>query len=475
MLNSDLVYETTLFVALTVLLILYVSLESARAIKRSRYNALVMPPVLASVITFVLGYGISNLVLLDKSADLPFVPYFYSQSSLRWLIIAQLYALIAAFAMWRGYYLKIWAVNASHWGKKLNASGYIRQRLHLNWFFIWLCVGLAVASRLLQISLGVYGYSSDIPRLYELAAYRQYMDLFAGLGLASLLCLSLTYFSARSRKSGFLLGSLLCVLFLEVFLGLMSGFKGLTILPIIIVGLGYYVGQQKLPKAWMVVAMLALFIAYQIVEPFRELRYDRYSFDNRSSLAIASAVSGLAFSDARFNQEFGVEKFLLRSNNTLWSAVSIAYNDTVGLDEGAPQFLSRFMLSPIFAYIPRLIWPTKPYSNIGYWYNVKVMGAPTTTRSSTGMSPIGYLYFGGGGALVFMGFFTIGMAQRLIFEVFANSGGGGWVVFFGVLQTLVIIDSDVGAIFTNLFRTIPLLILVQLLLFKPQAHRKRIA
>ena len=72
------------------------------------------------------------------------------------------------------------------------------------------------------------------------------------------------------------------------------------------------------------------------------------------------------------------------------------------MTEEDPKFLENILSSPAYAVIPRFLWPSKPYGDVGAWFNRVVFGG--SIYSATGMSPIGYLYLAGGAAVVVVGF-----------------------------------------------------------------------
>jgi len=82
------------------------------------------------------------------------------------------------------------------------------------------------------------------------------------------------------------------------------------------------------------------------------------------------------------------------------------------------------------------------------------------------MSPFTYLYFAGGFVAVFMGFFVVGVVQRVWLERFLLAGSGGVVIYMGMLGGLVNIDSSFNTFFIGLVRLFPLLLLAQYGLFK---------
>ncbi len=224
--------------------------------------------------------------------------------------------------------------------------------------------------------------------------------------------------------------------------------------------------KKRLPTSWAIAAMVIMVVAYQVIEPFRVIRYQDPGFQNRNIVEIAQVMGDIALDSNQAGYGQWIGPMMQRMNYTVFAARSIAFKEEVGLDHTDPDFVERMILSPLYAYIPRLIWTSKPYANLGRWYNVKVFGRPETTVTSVAMSPVGYLYFAGGVLGVFLGFVVIGVFQRLVYEAFARAGGGGWVVYLGVLYSLVVIGSDVGGIFTTVFRFVPIMLVGQYFLFR---------
>lgn len=156
--------------------------------------------------------------------------------------------------------------------------------------------------------------------------------------------------------------------------------------------------------------------------------------------------------------------FLARSNLTWVGSLGIEYAANNKLPAGSPEFLGNILLAPAHAVVPRLLWDSKPVENIGLWYTNEVMGYDFL--SSTGMSPFTYLNFAGGPLAVIVGLLIVGIIQRSLFDGLRNFGCGGMIVLFGLLGTLVNIDSAFNTFFVGLIRFIPIMVFAQYLLVK---------
>ena len=456
--------EESLFIVLTFSLCIYLFIEIQRIIQQNRGQWILNPVVMASFLTFGLSFAFSNFIfIIDKNLS---IYYFLSSTSYYWMNMAMTYVFLAVFAMWRGYH-SIFGRNIS---KKLWVSSFfkrvLRKEFDLRWPFIIICIIIIFLSRILKINLGIFGYSSETKQLFALADFTQYLALTDSLAKILLVGIALAYFSGKYHHLSALRILLVAMTGIEIVVGFLLGFKSAVIFPIITVGVCYYICKRKVPKKMVLATLILLILSYLIIEPFRIERYSNPNFQTRNLGSIMSAMAPQDVDNSMYNLHNQMIVFAKRMNLTQESALAIHYAQRVGLSENSPKFLTNILLSPIYAYIPRIIWKSKPLGNIGYWFNVEVRGAPWETKSSVAMSPIGYLYFSGGGLCVFIFFFIIGNIQRIIYERFWTQDSGCLIVYLGVLSNLSLINSAVDGLFITLFRNIPLLLLFQYLLYK---------
>lgn len=455
-------------VVLTLILLAYLAYEVRMLTMAQKDRPFLSPVVLASILTFVVSFGITNVLWLLPDQDYPEMILGYS--AYEWMAHAMLYVLLAAFAMWQGYRAGIgkWIANKL-WQMPL-LKRLLRSKFELRFEFVILCIVLSFFARYLQVSLGLYGYNSEMEQLYSLANYREYIDIVASLGRVALLGCALTLFS--SAKNNFTHKLLLVgIVTEEVLFGFLSGFKGQVIIPLVLIGLSYYSIKGHLSKKVVFAAIGLIAPAYAVIEPYRVVRYSDPTFQNRDMVRIGSVMVN------QLQGEQGVDNkvlndpteyfsnFVSRLNATPETARAIQYMDESGLSQNAPEFLNNLLLVPVHAFIPRLLMPTKPFQNIGLWFANEVLEQDTTVNSMA-MGPIGYLYFGGGALLVFLGFFLIGVLQRVVYCRFWLAGSGGLVVLLGLSSSLAVIDSSFDSIFINLIRHFLLILGCQYLLFR---------
>ena len=111
---------------------------------------------------------------------------------------------------------------------------------------IVILVIISLASRLIAIRLGVYGYSSEIDQLSELGGVTQYLSMTQGLGKLALMVVALRYFSPAERSSHLVLW-FWGLLGYEIIFGFLSGFKSQVVMPVIILGVAMYMRRGRLP------------------------------------------------------------------------------------------------------------------------------------------------------------------------------------------------------------------------------------
>ncbi|HXH86159.1 MAG TPA: hypothetical protein VNI35_04995 [Nitrospira sp.] len=457
-------------VAYTMLLLGYLAAEAWNLRKYDRRWHWLNPVVLASLFTFALSFGASNALFFLPDDVVGLVGL--EPLATPWMNQLMLLVVLAAIAMWSGY--DSWM--GIELGRMVQKSRFLRQWItpstQVNRPIIYMCITVSLGARFLMISLGVYGFSSDYGQLIGVAGYTQYLSIAESLGQLALLGVAIHCF-ASTRASLFDRQLLILVLGYEVAFGFLSGFKSQVFMPFIVVGLAYYSQRQRFPR-WMIPAVLvALIAAYAVIEPFREARYHDASFDSTDVGSIASTMATAGDDKGDGEERAGTAlSVLARINMTYVASRGIEYAATTKLPEDSPNFLGDILLAPVHAIVPRILWEGKPFQNIGLWYTVEVMGygLEDGILSSTAMGPVTYLNFAGGSLAVVVGFFVVGVLQRVLFDGLRSFGGGGLIVFFGLLRILVLIDSAYNTLFVSLIRLLPLLLFAQyVLLIRPRS------
>ena len=459
------------FFAITALVLVYLAIEVSRLRRVHPERWLLNPIVLCSFITFVLSYGVTNVEFFLTDTRLESVGLVPDVTpamvNLMWLVLC------GAVAMWAGYWSPIAARLANRSSIIKFATRYLPQTDVLRSVALPVLFAVSLLTRLLQVRLGVFGYSADYDQLIAMGAVTQYLAFGSGLGKVALVLAAMQFYAHRSSLSA--RRWLYFLLLVEVSFGFLSGFKSAVIMPAVTVAFCQYLRTGRFSKSWIVVVVVGLLVAYAVIEPFRLARYGNSTFSGTSVVSIAGTLieSAGSSADDTVNEVGGSAPVLFsiasRSNLTNISSFGIEYADIHPImPAGSPNFLSDLFLAPLHAWIPRFIWGSKPLGNLGLWYNQEVM--QMSDFSSSGMGPFTYLYFAGGVVAVFVGFLFVGVVQRCLFFLLqpASSIAGG-AVFLAMLSTVAVIDSAFNSIIVSLCRELPLALLIMFLLFRGRA------
>ena len=460
--SLDVLSQRGLFTAMTLLLLAYLAAELSRLRRVHPQRWLINPVAMASFLTFGLSFGVSNVLFFlppETIGAVGLVPDVTpAMVKLMWLV------LLGAIAMWLGYWSPL-AARLSGAGMQRRASRWIRKSPRPRALAVPLLLLTAVAARLLQVRLGVFGYSSSHEQLSALGGITQYLGMLASLGLLALVLAALTYFwqpgSARNK------GWLVAALVIEVAFGLLSGFKSQVAMPFVIVGICQYVRNGRLPATWIAGFLVALVFAYGVIEPFRNaIRADGGGQRSFAQIAGTMATAQSGHDTERAGDAPTWVKILARSSLTLDGSVGIEYKDSrEAMPEGSPKFLTNMLLAPAYAWIPRIIWTEKPVGNLGLWYTRVVM--KRNVLSATASGPFTYLYFAGGILAVMVFFGLLGIVHRVFFFLLTPSEKpAGALIFFAMLQTLTNVPTALDGMLVDMFRTLPLLVLLQFALFR---------
>lgn len=461
-----LVSNEIIFTSKSIILTSILLIEIIRIKKITLENWYLHPTILALFYTFILGFGITNLIyILPNSFYYNTIFYRFGPNPYELLNKTINYALIASCGMLIGYRLNIGNTIFNAMSRFLNLKRYLKKSYKIkfgNFLFFYI---ISLSAKLYAIQIGIYGFSSTSEALAAASGQAQIIYYLSGIGKLLLLVISLAYYSGQSEFKLKILFYL--VLVTELIFGFLSGSKGPIVLVFLIPLLSYIYFYKKLNRTLVISVVISLIIAYAIIEPFRMLRkqdlgfqsdvnyisttmIDAYSMNQSRELADVSTIETMTF------------RILARQNYILDAAKAIEYDETFTLSAHDPDFRMRLLTFPMQAFIPRAIWSSKPEENIGGWFAQKVWGFPPGT--SIAMTPIGFLNFAGGITLIFLIFMLIGIAQKSFWNLI-DYNSGGVLLFFTLLWSVVYIDSTVNTIPVGWLRDIPLIIIFQRFIF----------
>lgn len=462
-LSADLIVGFQGLTAYTLLLLLYLYTETRKLRSRQPHLFWINPVVLASIFTFVMAFGITNVLYFLPEPVV--VSVGMQPIATPWMNQLMFLVVLGAISMWVGYYSGAGRATARALQRSRILRKWLSPSVRINRAALYVSLAISLLARLWAVKLGVYGYSATYEKLIAAASYTQYLAMAESLGKLALVAVALQCFaSQRAALSDRQL--LWLVLGYEVAFGFLSGFKSAVVMPVIIVGIVYYSQRSRWPRWLMPAAVVAVMAAYAVIEPFRAAHNEDAGFIGTS---LGNIVTTLTSTGGSNSSDLGGGAstwlwMLARSNLTYVGSLGIEYAANSELPADSPDFLGDILLAPVHALVPRVLWGSKSMQNIGLWYTQEVMGLGH--YSSTAMGPFTYLNFAGGPLAVVLGFLAVGIFQRALFDGLRHFGGGGFIVLFGLLGTLVNIDSAFNSFFIGIIRFLPILVVVQYMLLQ---------
>ncbi|SEK11249.1 hypothetical protein MAA5396_04720 [Marinovum algicola] len=453
-------------------LAVYLAVEAHLLLRRADALSLLSPAFLALLFHFALSYLAGPTMAAFEPTVMTRFAFWLPDFDAA-LTDTLILAMIAAFCMLRSYALA--RPFARGLRRSLKRMPALRREIRPN-----VTVALAMQVGYLAlvayaIDLGVYGLLSRPEALERHLDAVALFNLGLAAGSLSYFLLLLHYFGRRGRASSVETAAIVALIALHVALGLLAAFKSQAVFPFVIAGFAYFLTHRRLPVGFLAMALLALVVAYAVVEPFRGYLALRGEPPGSVVEAVETLETAFRLREQVTQQHDNTvaERVAERVDLSGMSMLALDYVDRGNLqDHRRREFQNSILLAPILAYIPRAVWPNKPsFQDVGRWFNQRVRGHWWDETTSVGMGPIGYLYVTGGILGVILGFALFGGLQALIFEGFGRAGAGGLIVYLSVAANLVMIPSAFGPVVTGVLRMLPIAFVAQMLLIRPAPRR----
>jgi len=258
----------------------------------------------------------------------------------------------------------------------------------------------------------------------------------------------------------------------ECLWGLISGMKTTFLQGFVMVGVVRCLAQRRLRARWLVTPVLLLVLIYPFHNQYRWLLKGKGM--QVSSLAEAGKVGWLAVTNT-LEQTRGVSDWLGGGSESSLARLdllqSIAAIVHLGNLTDSIRTRDHWWMLPIYLFIPRLIWPSKPVQNMGGDFSF-VLGEDPHTASSPTYVGDAYLEFGLPGIIVCMlvlGIFT----QWLTRFSTRTLSKRHLFVFASMFLIAVDMDDDVFGYWTGVLKYLVMISLVAWFVYRPprRSHR----
>ena len=309
--------------------------------------------------------------------------------------------------------------------------------------------GLGVLAASGSLALGTYGYLADPSSTRALAAVNEVVALVQSLGPLVVLATAVAFFASGERR---LRGPMIAFLAAQVFLGLVSGFKGQALQPLVLVLVAYVLFRRRVP--WVPVVAVAAITFLMLIPAI-----DTYRLTTREPTNISAA--GKAFREAVLVRP---DRLVLRSYEYI--SLRFRYVDHVALIvDRTPTVYpwgdgSRYELLPLLVAVPRAVWPEKPVLDEGGEFSHTYWEIPLSARTATPMTQVGDLYRNFGAAGIVAGLAAWGVLLGLLTRIHGRSQSLRFdMVYLYLLVTAVVyIEADLPQLVARVVKALPLVI-----------------
>lgn len=335
------------------------------------------------------------------------------------IVKANCITIFASSSLWLSYLLfKRDVTNRS----KSSLKGLIKRnyKKRLLWFFV-----IAIAVRYLGVLNNVTGYGSDSSFI------SQVVDVFSDITSLVLIIYYITYHNQISNKVDYKFISMVLLL---IMLGFMSASKSVVISPIVSIILTDYYLNKNFNKKIIGIGLIVFVLSFAIVPVVRNninQDVDKYEDVNIRNIEAVDAF----------------QSFLFRITYVPQLILSINYEgDTPDAVDNLWQY---HLLSPIYALVPRFIYPDKPIITFGSWFSFNVYGS--TENNNIGATYQGILYLSGGFFSVFLGFIILGLVQAYFVRLLFNERF--LPIYLSVLPILFMLPQEPWLLYVRLIQS----------------------
>jgi len=280
----------------------------------------------------------------------------------------------------------------------------------------WILYAVGIAARLAsEATTGTLGYiGNPSSAVGSASGYGQLLSL---LSLFAPLAVCAAALQVYREQVPFARITLAILFLAELVFGGLAGGKQNFVIAILAVAIPMSAARRRLPKM-AVIASILIFLV--IVIPFNQA-YRGAARGGSTTLVPSAAVHDAPAILRQTLLDQNIAEVV--PNSTIYLLKRIREIDSVAIimqrtgsqiPFSNPEVLVE---APIADIVPRAIWPSKPILATGYQFSQQYYDIPSTTYTSSAITPIGDLYRHGGWIPVIAGMFLLGCGVRLLDDV----------------------------------------------------------
>jgi hypothetical protein len=343
-------------------------------------------------------------------------------------------------------------------------------------------VGLYAASfatRLLLLENQLFSFVGSMEKSHEHLASMQVLNAISQLGTLALIIAAIERYRARHDPLWRML--FVVVLSSELLWGLISGSKGAFLQNLIVLALVSSFVQRRLNLRWLVIAFFALIIFYPFSNAYRSIVRGRDAVEV-TSFAVAARAGQMALGELAspgaspgYSWRDGLNSTLGRIDLLTCVAEVLTLGPRAGIVKGNVHW----WLLPIYPFVPRFLWPSKPILEEPGWFTVALQGGSgdaATIGTSIAVTYPGDLCLRFGLPGILVGMLVLGVAAQW----FTNRVNGpveprDLFVYAAVFLIGFPIEADVFSVWASLIKLLVILYVLRRLIYGPKGgHRGQV-
>ncbi|MEO8403100.1 MAG: hypothetical protein ABI480_00840 [Chitinophagaceae bacterium] len=432
------------FYVLTTLLLFFTIYELRRVYLRRTGYFFISPIFLANVITFGLVFGaIANYFLLIDGA------YFVKNFGYKvidepeWLSYTMFLACMASLAVWIGYDSKLGEnffkrITSIPIYKKLYESEVNESRV----IFFTL---IAYLAKFYLFGIGLYGRIVSEEYFEAGTGFKigSQLRVLGDLSFVTFFFISILKFRQHSFKMNVLFYG--CLL-LELFFGFIYGARSAFIAPFLIILIAYYYVSRRIGLVSLFMVGVSTYLAFTIVLDFKNYVLGKEFLRPTNTIEVVSNFNEnqnrfVTTKKGRYDLNSALNATLISVTFVPETAVAIRQRDKIGMDGLTnPNIFITILKFPLDAFVPRFIQGENEFP-WGFWFKEEVIEVNKGLKYSVAMSPIGWLYMGGGIWLVLAGFWFYGVLLKFAYPFILQKSLFSVLTYIMLLSTLYNLDS----------------------------------
>jgi hypothetical protein len=332
-------------------------------------------------------------------------------------------------------------------------------------------------TRLLLLENQLFSFVGSMEKYYEHLASMQVLNAISQLGTLAVIVVAIERY--RARRDPLWRMIFVVVLSSELLWGLISGSKGSFLQNLIVLALVSSFVQRRLNLRWLVIAFFALVLFYPFSNAYRSIVHGRDA-QEITSFAGAARAGQMAFSEVG-QGESSAGAFWREGLNSTLGRVDLLTSVAEVLDLGPRASMVKgnvhWWMLPIYPFVPRFLWPSKPILEEGGWFTVALRGGSgdaASAGSSTAVTYPGDLYLQFGLLGILVGMLVLGVVTQW----FTNRVNGtveprDLFVYTAVFLIGFPIEADVFSMWTGLIKLTAILYVLRWLIYGAEGGHRR--